>query len=70
MLVLFYTAGVALLWLAQFWLAALLATLGIVILIGQFFFYRELLDPSFPRQTGRNVLAALEPAGAGGGSGG
>ncbi|HSN78433.1 MAG TPA: M28 family peptidase [Anaerolineae bacterium] len=63
LLVLLYIAGVALLWLEVFWLAALLATLGIVILIGQFFFYRELLDPFFPRQTGRNVLAALEPAG-------
>ncbi len=63
LLVLLYIAGVALLWLHVFWLAALLATLGIVILVGQFFFYRELLDRFYPRQTGRNVLAALEPAG-------
>jgi hypothetical protein len=35
----------------------------LILMIGQFFFYRELLDPFFPRQTGRNVLAALEPAG-------
>jgi len=63
LLVLLYIAGVASLWLQIFWLAALLATMGIVILVGQFFFYRELLDPLFPRQTGRNVLAVVEPAG-------
>jgi len=63
LLVLLYIAGVLLLWLDVFWLAALLATLGIVVLVGQFFFYREMLDPLFPRQTGRNVLAAVEPAG-------
>lgn len=63
LLVLLYMAGVALLWLELFWLAALLATAGIVILVGQFFFYRELLDRFYPRQTGRNVLASLEPAG-------
>jgi hypothetical protein len=63
LLVLLYIAGVALLWLAQFWLAALLATAGIMILVGQFFFYRELLDRFYPRQIGRNVLASLEPAG-------
>jgi hypothetical protein len=63
LLVLLYIAGVALLWLEVFWLAALLATVGIAILVGQFFFYRELLDPFFPRQTGRNVLAVVEPAG-------
>lgn len=63
LLVLLHIAGVALLWLEVFWLAALLATTGIVILVGQFFFYRELLDPFYPRQTGRNVLAAVEPAG-------
>ena len=63
LLVLLYISGVALLWLELFWLAALLATLGIVILVGQFFFYRELLDPFYPRQVGRNVLASVEPAG-------
>ncbi len=63
LLVLLYVAGVLLLWLELFGLAALLATAGIVILVGQFFFYRELLDRFYPRQTGRNVLASLEPAG-------
>ncbi len=63
LLVLLYIAGVALLWLEVFWLAALLATAGVVILVAQFFFYRELLDPLYPRQIGRNVLAVVEPAG-------
>ncbi len=63
LLVMIYLAGVVLLWLDVFWLAALLATAGLVLLVGQFFFYYELLDPLFPKQTGRNVLAAVEPQG-------
>jgi aminopeptidase YwaD len=63
LLVLIYIAGLTLLWLGLFWVAALLATAGLVVLIGQFFFYYELLDPVFPRQTGRNVLAVVEPQG-------
>lgn len=63
LLVLLYIAGVVLLWLEVFWLAALLATAGVVILAAEFFYYRELLDPLFPCQTGRNVLAVVEPAG-------
>ena len=63
LLVLIYIAGLVLLWLGFFWVAALLATAGLVVLIGQFFFYYELLDPFFPRQTGRNVLAVIEPQG-------
>ena len=67
---LLYITGIVLLWLEVFWLAALLATAGVVILAAEFFYYRELLDPLYPRQTGRNVLAVVEPAGAGCGSGG
>ena len=63
LLVLIYIAGLALLWLEVYWIAALLATAGLAILIGQFFYYREVLDPFFPRQTGRNVLAVVEPQG-------
>lgn len=63
LLVLIYIAGLALLWLEVFWAAALLATAGLVVLIGQFFFYYALLDPFFPRRTGRNVLAVVEPRG-------
>ena len=63
LLVLIYLAGVVLLWLDVFWMAALLATAGLAILVGQFFFYREVLDRFYPRHTGRNVLAAVEPQG-------
>jgi aminopeptidase YwaD len=62
-LVLIYVAGLVVIWLGIYWPAALLATAGLAIMIAQFFFYKELLDPLFPRQTGRNVLASLEPNG-------
>jgi hypothetical protein len=63
-LVLLYSAGVILLWLEVFWLAALLITAGLIIMVVEFFYYRELLDPLYPRQIGRNVLAVVDPAGA------
>ncbi|MFO7681243.1 MAG: hypothetical protein R6X34_14440, partial [Chloroflexota bacterium] len=58
-----YGTAVILLWLSIYWLAALLMTLGLGVIVGQFFLYRELLDRFFPKETGRNVLAALEPVG-------
>ena len=63
LLVIFYAVAVVLLWLQAYLLAAILTTVGMGIMIGQFFLYRELLDPFFPRRTGRNVLGQVEPAG-------
>jgi aminopeptidase YwaD len=62
-LVVLYGTAVILLWFQIYWLAALLTTLGLIIMVAQFFLYRELLDRFFPKETGRNVLAAIEPAG-------
>ena len=62
-LVVLYGTAVALLWFQIYWLAAILTTCGLVILVGQFFLYRELLDRFFPKETGRNVLAVVEPTG-------
>ncbi len=62
-LVLLYLMSVLLLWLELYLPAALLVTLGLGIMVGQFFFYREVIDRLYPRRTGRNVLASLEPVG-------
>lgn len=43
--------------------SASLASVGIAVLVLEFFLYREPLDPFFPRRVGRNVHAVLEPAG-------
>lgn len=40
---------------------ALRATLGLAIMVGEFFFYREVIDFLYPRHADRNVLAVLEP---------
>ncbi|MBE2221729.1 MAG: M28 family peptidase [Anaerolineae bacterium] len=62
-LVILYVTAVILLWFQIYWLAAFLTTLGLVIMAAQFFLYRELLDRFFPKETGRNVLAVIEPVG-------
>jgi hypothetical protein len=62
-LVVIYIVCLIALWLDQFLLAALLVTIGLLIMVGQFFLYREWLDPFFPHQIGRNVLATIEPEG-------
>ena len=60
-LVVVYAVSVAFLWLGLPLVSAILVTVGLAIMIGEFFLYREILDPLFPRRTGTNVLATLEP---------
>jgi len=62
-LVVLYIMSVAFIWVGLYLPAALLVTLGLGIMVGQFFLYRELIDRFYPRRTGRNVLASIEPAG-------
>jgi hypothetical protein len=62
-LVVLYAAAALGLWLNFYAVSVLLIVLAITILILQFFFYRELLDPFFLRLTGRNVLASINPRG-------
>lgn len=59
-----YTLSVVSLWFELFWVSALLTTLGLAVMIGQFFLYREMIDRFFPKGTGRNVLAHVEPENA------
>ena len=61
MLVLYLAALAALPFLP--WAAFDLLLLGAVILVGQFFLYKEMIDPLFRKRTGRNVWAVLEPSG-------
>lgn len=60
-LVLFYTAGIVLLWFGQPLPAAILATAGMVIMSLQFFLYIKLIDPFYPAKKGKNVIGILEP---------
>ena len=63
-LVVIYVLSVAGLWLEIPLVSALLVTAGLAIMLFQFFLYRETLDRFYPRRTGTNVLATLEPEGA------
>jgi hypothetical protein len=62
-LVVVYAASVACLWLGLPLVAAVLVTAGLAVMVAEFFFYQEALDPFFPRRTGTNVVATLEPEG-------
>ena len=46
------------------WVSAALATLATLILVLEFFLYKEAIDPFFPAVEGRNVVGVLEPRGA------
>ncbi|MBN2879303.1 MAG: M28 family peptidase [Clostridia bacterium] len=63
MLVVFYAIAIALLWLRLPLFAGAILLLGIIILVFQFFLYRHFIDFLFPKKTGRNVWAAVEPSG-------
>lgn len=45
------------------WASAAALALGLLVLVLEFFLYREFIDPFYPRKAGRNVTAVLEPRG-------
>lgn len=61
--VVIYAASVACLWFELAFPAAILVTIGILIMVAEFFLYCEALDPFYPRRVGTNAFAALEPVG-------
>ena len=45
------------------WVSVAALFIGTAILVLEFFLYKELIDPFYPRKTGKNVTAILEPRG-------
>lgn len=62
-LLIMYALGVVCLYLRLPALALASALVGIAVMVGQFLFYAEVLDRFFPKLTGRNVWATVEPKG-------
>ncbi len=62
-LVLLYVASLTLLWVGMPGIAALLTTAGVVIMVLQFFLYRAVLDPFYPKRRASNVSGTIEPVG-------
>ena len=62
-LVLFYAVGTVLLWLNLPWITAILLFVGILIMTFEFFLYKHSIDFLYPRKTGKNVIASIEPEG-------
>ena len=62
-LVLFYAVGTVLLWLNLPWITAILLFVGILIMTFEFFLYKHSIDFLYPRKTGKNVIASVEPEG-------
>ncbi|MBX3420624.1 MAG: M28 family peptidase [Pirellulaceae bacterium] len=58
-----YFVALWLYWLNWYGTALLVGLVNMVIVAGQFFLYRELLDGFYPRRQSRNVWGVIEPTG-------
>jgi hypothetical protein len=58
-----YTLALGCMWMGWYLVSSLLLLGAVVLLVFQFFLYKEVLDPLYPKFEGRNVLASLEPEG-------
>lgn len=63
-LVVAYLLGVVWLWLQVPLVSLILLLLSVLIMIYQFFLYKPLIDPLYPKKTGCNVVGTIEPQGA------
>lgn len=58
-----YVLAVAALFLNWIGIAAILMSVGLFVTVAQFVFYKELLDPLYPKTEGVNMVAVVEPDG-------
>jgi hypothetical protein len=58
-----YALGVIFLWVDLPLVTMILLVLSLVILVVQFFLYQPLIDRFYPKKTGCNVIASIEPEG-------
>ena len=58
-----YILALADMWMGWYLASSLLLIAAVALMVAQFFYYKEVLDPFYPRKKGRNVLASLEPEG-------
>lgn len=63
LMVVLYPVALIALWFSITPLALLLSWGAILIMVFQFFLYKELIDPLYPKEEGRNVYGVLEPEG-------
>ena len=62
-LVFAYVLALGFMWAGIYLLSSVLLLGAVTLLVFQFFMYKEVIDPFYPKSTGRNVLASLEPEG-------
>lgn len=58
-----YLVALVALFLEQSLLAALIASLSVLITVMEFFIYKEFVDGLYPKKQGKNVFGRIEPAG-------
>lgn len=63
LMVIVYPVALLAFWFSITPLAILLAVGAILIMVFQFFLYKELIDPLYPKAEGRNVYGVIEPEG-------
>jgi hypothetical protein len=64
LLIITYIMAVVLFWLRLPVASAVVMTGGLSIMVLEFFFYREVIDPFYPKRKGRNVIGVIEPVGS------
>jgi len=63
LLTVIYTIGIILLWFNQALVAAIGITVGIIIMVMEFFLYQEFVDFLWKKKKGYNVIGKIEPKG-------
>ncbi len=58
-----YALALGCMWMGWYLVSSLFLLGAVALLVLQFFLYKEVLDPFYPKYQGRNVLASLEPQG-------
>ncbi len=58
-----YFVSLILMYLSQPLFSFLALSAGIVIMVREFFFYYEMIDPLFPKKEGHNIYGVIEPKG-------
>ena len=63
LLTIIFTIDIILLWLNQPLIAAITITIGIIIMVMEFFLYKEFVDVFWKKKKGYNIIGKIEPKG-------
>lgn len=62
-LVVLYFVSLFALWQGYYGFLFAITTFCVVLVVAEFFIYKEFIDPLFPKKTGKNIVGIIEPTG-------